>query len=311
MKIKNKLQLYKEFGFKVAFSSICSSAFRHPMAITRWKDKVLINWLRKNYGDIIQKYKSFSKNKGTHQEASNLIWSIWWQGEENAPEVVKTCFASIRQHCVNKDFRVITQKNFRNYIQLPEHIIKKLDDGMITLTHLSDILRFYLLSHYGGMWIDATIFVAKDIPLEIFEYDYYVIRHEENFHSYGVNRDRWITYLQAAKKNSLLCSFGYDFLVEYWKERKFLIDYMLIDYAVELAYQDFPEVKNLLDSVPLNNPEIEGLRPLLNSPWNDEKFAVLTISTNFFKLTWKHKFEKIISGHETFYGHIVKMLISD
>ena len=303
MKIRKKIQFYREFGFKVAFASFCSSAFRHPMAVTRWKDKVLVNYLEKNYGYIIQKYKNSTKNDT--QEPSNIIWSIWWQGEENAPEVVKACFASVRRHCGNKIFKVITEKNFRDYIELPEHIFKKVSDGVITLTHFSDILRFYLLSRYGGMWIDATIFTAADISAEIFERDYYVIRHEENFHSYGVNRDRWITYLQAAKKNNFLCSFGYDFLVEYWKERNFLIDYMLIDYAVELAYQNFPEVKNMLDSVPLNNPEIEGLRPLLNSKWDEKKFAALTSSTTFFKLTWKHKFEKNISGSETFYGRII------
>ena len=306
MKIKNKLQLYKEFGFKVAFSSICSSAFRYPMAITRWKDRCIINWLKKNYSFIIEDYHKKFSSEIVSENYIPIIWSVWWQGEENAPEIVKTCFANIRRHCGKKDFRVITKKNFQNYIQLPEYIIKKLDDGIITLTHLSDILRFYLLSRYGGMWIDATIFVAKDIPSEIFECDYYVIRHEENFYSYGVNRDRWITYLQAAKKNSLLCSFGYDFLVEYWKKRNFLIDYMLIDYVVEIAYQEFPKVKNLLDAVPLNNPEIEGLRPLLNSIFDEKQFQQLKSSTNFFKLTWKHKFEKIISGHETFYGHLLR-----
>ena len=304
MEIKKKIQLYKNFGFKVAFASFCSSAFRRPMIITRWKDKTIVDWLKKNYGEIIQKYRCFSQNKA--QEASNFIWSIWWQGEDNAPEIVKTCFASVRRHCGGKNFRVITKENFRDYIQIPEHILAKLDSGVITLTHLSDILRFYLLSRYGGMWIDATIFVTANIPDEIFEMNYYVIRHEENSHSYGVNRDRWITYLQAAKKNNLLCSFGYDFLVEYWKEKNFLIDYMLIDYVVELAYQNFPDVKNLLDSVPLNNPEIEGLRALLNSTWDENKFAALTHSTIFFKLTWKHKFPKMISGHKTFYGRIME-----
>ncbi len=304
MEIKKKIQLYKNFGFKVAFASFCSSAFRRPMIVTRWKDKVIITWLKKHYGEIIQKYRYFSQNKA--QEPSNFIWSIWWQGEDNAPEIVKTCFASVRRHCGGKNFRVITKENFSDYIQIPEHILAKLDSGVITLTHLSDILRFYLLSRYGGMWLDATIFVTANIPDEIFEMDYYVIRHEENSHSYGVNRDRWITYLQAAKKNNLLCSFGYDFLAEYWKEKNFLIDYMLIDYVVELAYQNFPDVKNLLDSVPLNNPEIEGLRALLNSQWDENKFAALTRSTIFFKLTWKHKFQEMISGHKTFYGRIME-----
>ena len=305
MKIKKKIQMYKNFGFKVAFASFCSSAFRRPMAITRWKDKTIINYLKRLCESVIQKYKS--QMNETVNESSNIIWSIWWQGEENAPEIVKISFASVRRHCGEHDFKVITKENYRDYVQLPEHIIKKLDSGMITLTHLSDILRLYILSRYGGMWIDATIFVNNDIPAEIFESNYYVIRHEENFYSYGVNRDRWITFLQASKKNCMLPAFCYEFLVEYWKTKTGLIDYMLIDYAFEIAYEEFSECKNLLDSVPINNPEIDSLRPLLNSPWDENKFAALSRSTIFFKLTWKHEFQKNISGQETFWGKISKL----
>ena len=170
--------------------------------------------------------------------------------------------------------------------------------------HLSDIIRFCLLAEYGGLWLDATILPVRDIPEEIYSYDYYVIRHAENPRSYGVNRDRWISFIQAAKKGNPLSRFGYEFLAEYWKEQNMLIDYMLIDYALETAYQEFPEYRRFLDDVPENNPEVDSLRPILNDEWDSQKFAVLSESTDFFKLTWKHKFVKTISGQETFYGHL-------
>ena len=307
MKIRKKIQMYNEFGFKVAFASFCSSAFRHPMAITRWKDKVFIEYLEKNYKNVIQKYKSFNFNQNNAQESSsnNLIWSIWWQGEENAPEVVKACFASVRRHCGDKKFKVITEKNFREYIQLPEHILKKVNAGVITLTHLSDILRMYLLYYYGGLWLDSTIFVVSDISDEIFKTEYFSIKTGFNPKSYAVTMGRWASFLQFAHKGSALCRFALECQLEFWKEHTIPIDYILIDYFFALAYQNFPEVKNMIDSVPLNNPEIETLRQLLNSQWDEEKFAALIRSTTFFKLTWKHKFEKNISGRETFYGHII------
>ena len=163
-----------------------------------------------------------------------------------------------------------------------------------------------MLSHYGGLWIDSTIVVTADIPDEIFEYNYYVVRHEDNFYSHEVNRGRWMTYLQGGKKKNLLCSFCRDFLIDYWKKENLVIDYMLMDYVVEIAYQEFPECKNLLDSVPLNNPEIKNLRPLLNLPFDPKKFASIKSSTMFFKITYKHKFQKHISGVQTFYGHIIE-----
>ena len=146
----------------------------------------------------------------------------------------------------------------------------------------------------------------RDIPEEIFGRDYYVIRHEDNPRSYGVNRDRWITFLQAARKGNSLCKFGYDFLAEYWKEQNSLIDYMLIDYAVEIAYEEFPECRRMLDAVPLNNSEVDSLRPVLNDEWDAEEFRRLAKATQFFKLTYKHKYVKAKHGRETFYGHIAK-----
>ena len=305
MKIKKKFQLYKEFGFKVAFASFCSSAFRHPMAITRWKDKVLLDWLKTNYGHVIQKYKSFTEKN--NRETSNIIWSVWWQGEENAPEIVKACFASVRRHCGNKDFKVITQNNFSDYVKVPEYLLEKVKSGVISLTHFSDILRMYLLFHYGGLWLDATIFVTDEITDEIFNYEYFSVKTDFNPKSYVVTMGRWLSSLQAAHKGNELCGFALECHLEYWKTKSVPIDYVLIDYFFALAYQNFPEVKNLLDSVPLNNPEIDGLRPILNSQWDEKKFADLTQNTNFFKLTWKHPFKKNISGCETFYTRIINV----
>ncbi len=63
----------------------------------------------------------------------------------------------------------------------------------------------------------------------------------------------------------------------------------------------------MIDSVPLNNPEIHTLQPLLNDKFEPELYNKLTSKTQFFKLTWKENFKKLIDNHETFYGHIINM----
>ena len=297
--------MFRDFGFRAGFSSMCSSALRYPMALTRWKDKCILDFLREKYSSVIRNHRQEKFTADTISDTPPAIWSVWWQGEENAPDLVNMCFTAINAHRGAHPFRIITSENFREYIDLPEHITRKVQEGTITLTHLSDILRFYLLARYGGLWLDATILPVRDIPEEIYSYDYYVIRHAENSYSYGVNRDRWISFLQAAKKGNALCSFGYEFLAEYWKEQNMLIDYMLIDYALELAYQEFPEYVKFLEGVPLNNPEVDSLRPIMNEVWDSGKFEELSASTDFFKLTYKHVLRKEIAGKKTFYGHLV------
>ncbi len=304
MKIRKKIQLYREFGFKVAFASFCSSAFRYPIAITRWKDKVMLDWLKKNYAHVIQKYKNLPENNNSG--TSNIIWTSWWQGEDNAPEIVKKCFESVRHNCGSRELKVITKENFSEYLDIPEHVMEKLYSGMITLTHLSDILRMVLLYKYGGMWLDATVLVTKKIPDEIFSLKYFTVKAGLDPKCYGVSLRRWTSFIQAAQKESKLCGFVFDVHLEYWKEHDIPIDYVLLAYIIALAYEEFTDFRNLLDALPLNNTKVNDLQPLLNSPFDEKKFEELTSSTMFFKLTWKHKFEKNILGAQTFYGKIIE-----
>lgn len=305
MDLKHKIRMFRNFGFKVGLSSACSSALRYPMAVTRWKDKCILDWLRKKYSTVIQKYRhKVSGITSSHSYSTAPIWSVWWQGEENAPELVKMCFASINKHRGTHTFRIITEANYREYIDLPEHIIRKVQDRTISLTHFSDILRVYLLYHYGGLWLDATMLAADGIPEEIFTREFFSIKMGFNPKSYAVTMGRWASFLQAAHKGSMLCGFALDFHVEYWKEQIMPVDYILIDYIYALAYEEFPECRQLLDSVPVNNKDTYNLMPLLNAKWDSQKFAELSASTSFFKLSWKHKFVKTISGQETFYGHL-------
>ena len=305
MDIKHKIQMFRNFGFRIGLASACSSALRRPMAITRWKDRCILDWMKRNYSSVIQKYRqNFSGITGS-AEGNAPIWSVWWQGEENAPEIVKMCFASVNKHRGAHPFRIITQENFREYIDLPEDIIRKFQAGTIRHSFFSDILRVYLLYHYGGLWLDATMLVTGDIPEEIFAHEFFSIKMGYNPNSYAVTMERWASFLQAAHKGSMLCGFALDLHVEYWKEQIMPVDYILIDYIYALAYEEFPKCRELLDSVPVNNRDTEKLMPLLNQKWDMEKFAELSASTGFFKLSHKHRFVKSISGQETFYGHLV------
>lgn len=122
----------------------------------------MFDFLEEEFSNLIQKYKdipdaTMPKSEGSH------IWTLWWQGLEQAPEIVKVCLKSQRENMVSKGFKytVITKDNWKQFIDLPKHIIEKMENGKITLTHFSDIIRAELLKQYGGIWIDATVFCNK------------------------------------------------------------------------------------------------------------------------------------------------------
>ena len=61
------------------------------------------------------------------------------------------------------DHRVIilTEDNYKQYVNIPEWLEEKKNKGVISRTHFSDVLRLTLLSHYGGLWLDSTFFVRS------------------------------------------------------------------------------------------------------------------------------------------------------
>ena len=305
MSLKKKLRLCREFGVKIVLSDMCATNIRIPRLTSRWKDRVILQWLREHYASIIDKYKNIT-HKPESCCNSSPVWSMWWQDESNAPDVVKLCLSSMRKNCGAHPFNVITHENYQDYIKLPDYILDKVKSGVITLTHLSDIIRMYLLSHYGGMWIDSTVLVTRAIPDEIFAAEYFTVKRGFNMNDRNAAMKRWTGFLQAAQRNNTLCAFVLDMLLEYWKDNVMLIEYVLIDYLIVLAYEDIPECRRLIDSVPLNNPRLEDMMPFLNSEYDSEVYDELTSDTQFFKLTYKQNVQKDVAGRKTLYARLLE-----
>ena len=84
------------------------------------------------------------------------------------PELVKMCFKRLKDTLPADitELHLITFDNYKDYVTFPAHIEQKFKEKKITMTTLSDILRFCLLSEYGGFWIDATVFFTGEFPKE-------------------------------------------------------------------------------------------------------------------------------------------------
>ena len=137
------------------------------------KNKVY-QYLERNYG---RKIGDFLYEKAEEYDASGdkYIWICWFQGMENAPELVKRCYASVKRNMPDKEIIVITKENMDHYVDFPDHILKKWKRGLITDTKMSDFLRMELLIRYGGLWMDSTIFLSGPIPNWVYEKDIFIV----------------------------------------------------------------------------------------------------------------------------------------
>lgn len=234
------------------------------------------------------------------------IWVLWLQGEENAPQLVKKCISSIRKHANGHPVILLTADNITEYVHFPEYIQKKYAKGIITNQNYSDLIRFYLLSHYGGLWCDATIFITAPLPQEIFLYDFYSGKQ----HVYSEIADfvpdgKWCAFLLESKPGNNITTLEYELMLHYWKDEEHLVDYYLVDYIMDYLYRHNEECRKLIDKVPYNNQDIFKVVDNLNVNVSSHEFENLIQNNVFQKLSWR---VTPSNDSQTYYNRLINLL---
>lgn len=272
-------------------------------------NSVIEKFIEKDFSEIIEKYKNHTKEsqffmKEKFSKNNGNIWIFWWQGYDTAPLLVKKCVDSIIKNAENHLVVLITKENWKKYADIPDYIIEKLEKGIITLTHFSDILRMCLISMHGGLWLDATIFVSRSIPEYCFDLPYFSIHYENS--TSKITKGKWTGFCQAGQKNSLIHTFCRDIFFSYWKKYNKLIDYFFIDYVMLTGYNNIPDFKKLIDAVPLNNQGIKELDKHFCDEYSKELLDYILSESTFFKLNWKRDYKKEINGKKTLYRYFLE-----
>ena len=268
-------------------------------------DQYILNYLEKEYSYVLEKYNDY--NVGTMYIDDAPVWVCWLQGYEQAPVIVKKCIDSIKKSTTRR-INIISLDNMNQYYQLPEYIIDKHKKGYISNTELADILRVSLLSDFGGIWIDATIFIPNHLPDDVLKYNFFSCKRKSSKHSGYVSEYLWTTFLLASHNNCVITTAVKDLFYEYWKTNDYLIDYLLLDYFIRLVYNNLPEARSLIDNLPYNNEKIEELQARMNLAFNQKEYDKLIneSNTNFFKLSWRIPFDnEDKNGNMTYFGHFI------
>ena len=222
--------------------------------------------VKKDFENIINKYKYLIKKEKNIKE-NCPIWTMWYQGIEAAPPIVRSCIQSIIENRVKHPVIIITKYNIDKYIKLPYYIMEKFNKNIITLTHFSDIVRIALLFKYGGYWIDPTYLITTPITKVVRTFD--TLHLDYCFtNSHPFVKCIWTVNYMAVGKNSFIAVFAYHALFFYWKKYNYIIDYYLIDYIIHIAYYNVQEFKNNIDRIPYLVCDIFLLLYKLNSEYN-------------------------------------------
>ena len=258
-------------------------------------------FLKKEFYEFIINYEFNTCN----QKNSKIIWTLWMQGYENAPELVKSTIDSIRKFAElnNFQFILLEENTIEKYIVFPKLIKEKMDLGVIDYTKISDILRVSLLAKYGGTWVDATIYMKEEFDSSLLLQNYYTIKTGgiEDY-SPNISNNRWKGFFLSG--NSSLFSFTRDFFFEYYSRYDIAVDYLLIDYIFDMAYKYDEKIKNQMLELEKSNPNLFWLESHLGDKFDQKVWDNITETTKVFKTTYKLSGE-IKSNKNNFYSKLI------
>ena len=310
---RRMLRFSQHFGWSVAWHLFCTDIQKYfsdskagrEKANTRHRDVIEAYLRSQGYDAGALNGRGQEYASSTAEDGKENIWVCWWQGKKGMPEMVKRCYSSILRYANGHPVKLITFDNYRDFVEIDKRIVEKVKNGTFRLAHFADLVRLKLLSRYGGLWLDSTMLLTAPIDERFFNGFFSVkIKPIDND---SVSEYRWCSFiLGGGKKVSFIYSQLAKMLERYMLENEVFIDYLLIDYFLDMMYRDNRQVKELIDTMPYTNPALHELRLAFDREFNEREWNTMLSGTSIFKLTYKGlHVTHTNNGTPTFYGYIL------
>lgn len=269
------------------------------------KSNIIMNKQRefKEY-EVLKKKYCYVVEKGIKNEKSiksNKVWIFWLQGIENAPEIVQACIRSAKNRLQDREIIFLNINNYKEYINFPDYIEKKFEEGKIAYAHFADLIRAELLTQYGGLWIDATVLCTGEIPDYILDSQLFV------FKNIGLDRSDEET---IAASNWLISSWSHNkiieltrnLLFEYWKKEDYATNYYFFHLLFKIATEQYKEI---WDNVPtFNNVTPHILQFELLNEFDEKRFEQIKSMSTIHKLN--RRLENNNKQKTTYFDYIIE-----
>ncbi len=291
----------KRYGMKYGFLRALFLA--NPFHILNDYENKKILYYRKIKKYLIKKYYKYCDSVPEGLQfgecaVENPIWIYWKQGFENAPEIVNKCVKSVMEYAENPVIQ-LDEKCVTKYVKFPSDVMRKYNEGVISDAALADLLRFSLLEHFGGTWIDATVLLTGPIPQYILESDFFAFQDRFGLIENPALISNWLLHCKAgnvAMQKTRNMSFAY------WNKEKHVIEYLFTYIILQIIIE--------------NNKEKIGWFPYANSdychqyldnlaePYSEQLLYHIKELSTIHKLTYKLK-ESVYVTPNTFYEHLI------
>lgn len=294
--IKNFIKKVRRFGWYIPVTNLILT-YGQRFFSAKSLQRILEKRTRKIQNVLLQSvtFPAELQDTGVEKHGKEApIWYFWLQGEDNLPPIPKLCLQSIRKHANGHEVIVLSADNYKEYVNIPDILIEKYRLGRIKAAHFADILRVELLAQQGGLWLDATMLVTRDLPQEIFEVPFFSVKTESR--RYFVSQCRWAVFCLGAQKGNPLFVQLASLFEQYLMSTDLFVDYFLFDNFIDMLYKRYPLIKAQIDNLPMNNPRVHDMAPLLCERISDKEYEEMISDTYLFKLSYKNYTLEMLMG---------------
>ena len=230
-----------------------------------------------------------------------VFWQYWHQGvDSTTSKMVVACINSVNTHSRDYHVMLLTDKTAWDYIELPDFVFEKIGKNGFKFAQLSDLARLYLLSAYGGVWLDATIYLTKPIEERMLDKDFFAFQRSEIpppdaeiYRKFDPLYFSWDSRFQArmlnafmiAKPNNKIVSDMLSILLAYWKKEKRVGQY----YFFQICFNRMmlhDEWKNLNCEI-VGDTDCHKLQVVSQEKFDRQLFDEIKSKSNIHKLTYR------------------------
>lgn len=257
--------------------------------------------LRDEFNDYIQSVKGTDKYNNDSPQPQ-IIWMLWLQGVENAPQIVKACYRSVLK--LKKDYKIIllTGENISQYVHLPPLVYQKWANGIISNTAMSNLIRLEVLCEYGGIWIDGTVLCATN----------HIPEYITSAPLFMYSSWKWITgdvrpvstWFIAAKPHHPILDTVRKALLHYWEKKNGLDTYFIFHMFFRMVIDEYPNLWRMVSRYSNVPPHL--LQFELGDVYNNKRLRELISMSPFHKLTYKLP-KTVLESKNNYYYNLLSL----
>ncbi|WP_198331929.1 capsular polysaccharide synthesis protein [Psychrobacter aquimaris] len=251
--------------------------------------------------------KSFSDEK--------IIWQYWGQGVNSLdlPDIVRLCFKSVDNNSGEYTVIRLDDSNIQDYLDLPEFVWEKRANPQFKHAFFADLLRLALLDVYGGVWLDATIYLSSPLSDLKSQSDFFMYQRD----AAKTEREAWISFnryyfswenahkinvlnsIIYAKKHSYVIHTCLNLLLNFWHTQEHIPHYfffqIMFDSLINNQLSDYQcEI--------IDDTQTHLLLKVLDERFDENYFKEIVAQINTHKLSYNKQ-----PKEHSFYQHLLNI----